>query len=255
MSPAEVHVIGASGGSENEVMSGTLDPIKRLQVLWGDGIHAYLYIFSVTYRLFPRASYRKRLYLPFYKMFFWQVIFLLIADLAHAQIPNLPSCSLTCFINAMSHDGCTSLTDFACHCRRPQLITEVTPCVQQACNKQQQSAVSNAVVTQCPSAGVPISIPPVSGSTTQTNPTTSVHTTITAPETSITPSGPVVTLPTSTEPSAPIQSSSSVPSSSSQIEPSYPSPSSPPFYGGADALYSGGRLAGVAAAVVAGHLV
>ncbi|KAL4803858.1 hypothetical protein BDV18DRAFT_144558 [Aspergillus unguis] len=54
-------------------------------------------------------------------------------------LPDLPSCSIQCFISAMSNDGCNELTDFACHCGKPSLVTEVTPCVEKACNEEEQS--------------------------------------------------------------------------------------------------------------------
>ncbi|KAL2849555.1 hypothetical protein BJY01DRAFT_142260 [Aspergillus pseudoustus] len=70
------------------------------------------------------------------------LIVFLGANLARAQLIDLPQCSVQCILNAMSHDGCSSLTDFVCHCRQPSLVTDVTPCVQQACNAQDQSCQS-----------------------------------------------------------------------------------------------------------------
>ncbi|KAL4921432.1 hypothetical protein BDW62DRAFT_198002 [Aspergillus aurantiobrunneus] len=174
-----------------------------------------------------------------------------------AQILGLPGCSLQCFLNAMSHDGCSSITDFACHCRQPALVTEVTPCVERACNEEDQSSVSNAVVSECSSVGVPISIPPVGrGSTTESIPTTGETS---APTNGpVSPSGPVITLPTSTptvSTSSLVGSSPSVFPSSSHISPSNPANTSPPFVGGARSSHSGGRVAGAAAAIAAGYLV
>ncbi|RHZ60050.1 hypothetical protein CDV55_106441 [Aspergillus turcosus] len=97
---------------------------------------------------------------------------LLAAGLASAQIPDLPSCSLNCFVSALSSDGCSSLTDYACHCQKPQLVSDVTPCVQSACNLADQSSVSSAVVSQCSAAGHPISVPPVSAASTTASETT-----------------------------------------------------------------------------------
>ncbi|KAL2830556.1 hypothetical protein BDW59DRAFT_158470 [Aspergillus cavernicola] len=186
------------------------------------------------------------------------IIVLLSTSLAQGQILDLPNCSLSCFLNSMAHDGCPSLTDFACHCRQPALVTQVRPCVQKACNQQDQSAVSNAVVTQCSSVGVPISIPPVSGSATQSNPTASGDSTALTTETTATASEPAVTPPTSTpsvESSTPVGSSSYVPSSTSPIQSSNPPASSSPFDGGAGSLNYGGKLAGAAAAVAARYLL
>ncbi|OJJ64632.1 hypothetical protein ASPSYDRAFT_39359 [Aspergillus sydowii CBS 593.65] len=156
----------------------------------------------------------------------------------------------------MTHDECSNLTDFACHCRKPALVTEVTPCVQRACNEQDQTSVSNVVVTECSSVGVPISIPSVGGGSTSTSiPTTGENATPTNGP--VSPSGPIVTLPTSTPiipSSTPVGSSSSVPVSSNIVYPSNPASPLPPFLGGARPLSSGGKLAGAAAAIVAGYL-
>ncbi|OJI98730.1 hypothetical protein ASPVEDRAFT_481135 [Aspergillus versicolor CBS 583.65] len=173
-----------------------------------------------------------------------------------AQILGLPSCSMQCFINGMTHDGCSNLSDFACHCRQPSLVTEVTPCVQQACNEQDQSSVSNVVVTECSSVGVPISVPPVGrGSTSTSIPATGGNATPTYGP--VSPSGPIVTLPTSTpiiSSSTPVGSSSSVPVSSNIASPSSPAFPSPPFLGGARSLSSGGKVAGAAAAILGWYL-
>ncbi|KAL4780980.1 CFEM domain-containing protein [Aspergillus varians] len=191
-------------------------------------------------------------------MKFYQAVMVLFSTtLTLAQISGVPSCSLQCFVNAMSHDGCSSLTDFACHCRKPALVSEVTPCVERACNERDQSSVSNAVVTECSSAGVPISIPPVGGTSTTAR---SQATGETSSPTNgpISPSGPVVTLPTSTPPvlpSNPMSAPSSVPTLPSLVDPSTPVTTSPPFLGGVETLRSGGRLAGAAAAMAAGYLV
>ncbi|ODM20196.1 hypothetical protein SI65_05184 [Aspergillus cristatus] len=91
------------------------------------------------------------------------LIALTVTGLASAQIPNVPSCSLQCFLSSLTSDGCSDLTDFACHCAKPQLPKEITPCVEKACSEADQSAVSNAVVQECSAAGHPISLPPVGG--------------------------------------------------------------------------------------------
>ncbi|KAJ5584899.1 GPI-anchored CFEM domain protein B [Penicillium hispanicum] len=90
---------------------------------------------------------------------------LVAAGLANAQIPNVPICSLNCFVSALSSDGCSSLIDFACHCQKPQLVSDITPCVKKACAVSDQASVSNVVVSQCSSAGYPISVPHVETNT------------------------------------------------------------------------------------------
>lgn len=89
------------------------------------------------------------------------LIALVAAGVANAQLPDVPACSLNCFVSALTTDGCSSLTDFACHCSKPQLVSDITPCVKKACKVPDQISVSNAVVAQCSSAGVPIVVPPI----------------------------------------------------------------------------------------------
>ncbi|CEL09455.1 hypothetical protein ASPCAL12590 [Aspergillus calidoustus] len=192
------------------------------------------------------------------------VISFLGVSLALAQLIDLPQCSIQCILTAMSQDGCSSLTDFACHCRQPSLVTEVTPCVQRDCNLQDQSSVSNAVTAQCSSVGVPISIPPVTTPTSSSNPTSISNepgTTSPGTETESIPvySGPLMTMPATTPAttpsSTPIGSLSSVPCSSATTEPLNPNSSPPAFHGGAESLRSKGALAGAAAAVAAVYLL
>ncbi|KAJ5184158.1 hypothetical protein N7492_001774 [Penicillium capsulatum] len=89
------------------------------------------------------------------------LIALAAASLANAQIPDVPPCSLNCFVSALSNDGCSALLDFACHCQKTELITNITPCVEKECKVADQVSVSNAVVSQCSEAGHPISISPI----------------------------------------------------------------------------------------------
>ncbi|OCK86488.1 CFEM-domain-containing protein, partial [Lepidopterella palustris CBS 459.81] len=88
-------------------------------------------------------------------------IALALASVATAQLANIPNCALNCFVNALTTDGCSGLTDFACHCKKTDLISNVTPCVQAACSADDQAKVITAVEGTCASAGVPISVPPV----------------------------------------------------------------------------------------------
>jgi len=81
-----------------------------------------------------------------------------LASVASAQLADIPSCALQCFIDALSADGCSSLTDFACHCKKTDLIPTVEPCVQKACSAADQAKVITAVEGTCASAGVPITI-------------------------------------------------------------------------------------------------
>jgi len=103
---------------------------------------------------------------------------------AYAQgIADIPSCALTCLSTALSTDGCSSLTDFACHCKHTDLIPQAQPCIQKACPQQsQQAAVVSVIEGICSSAGVPITIPVPGGSSAA--PTTSAAATSTPAESS-----------------------------------------------------------------------
>ncbi|KAL4898112.1 hypothetical protein BDV59DRAFT_166231 [Aspergillus ambiguus] len=72
--------------------------------------------------------------------FLRSVAVVLTARLASAQLPNIPQCALQCFVTALTQDGCPQLTDFACHCQKPQLVGTITPCVQQNCPDINQQA-------------------------------------------------------------------------------------------------------------------
>ncbi|OJJ44944.1 hypothetical protein ASPZODRAFT_17856 [Penicilliopsis zonata CBS 506.65] len=104
-------------------------------------------------------------------------IALVAAGITRAQIPNVPQCSLNCFLTALSTDGCSSLTDFACHCQKPSLVNSIAPCVQKACDVTGQSSVSSVVVSECSAAGHPISVPSVVGTASTTTLTVTAETT------------------------------------------------------------------------------
>ncbi|KZM21770.1 uncharacterized protein EKO05_0001771 [Ascochyta rabiei] len=83
-----------------------------------------------------------------------------LASVASAQLDNIPSCALTCFITPLTTDGCSGLTDFACHCKKgTELLATVQPCVQKACSAEDQATTISGVESTCAAAGVPIEIP------------------------------------------------------------------------------------------------
>ena len=89
-----------------------------------------------------------------------------LASVATAQFDNIPTCALTCFIDPLTNDGCSGLTDFACHCKKSDtLISSVTPCVQKSCGAEDQAKVISGVEETCAQAGVTISVPNPAGST------------------------------------------------------------------------------------------
>jgi hypothetical protein len=57
--------------------------------------------------------------------------FVALASVGTAQLENIPGCALSCFLTSLGSDGCTTLTDFACHCKSAdKLFASVIPCVQ-----------------------------------------------------------------------------------------------------------------------------
>lgn len=91
------------------------------------------------------------------------LVALAAASFASAQLDDIPSCALSCFTEALGGDGCSKLTDFKCHCGKPELVGKVVPCVKKDCDTEGQSSASAAVVSVCKSVGVPISVPPIGG--------------------------------------------------------------------------------------------
>jgi hypothetical protein len=86
-----------------------------------------------------------------------------LASVASAQLDNIPSCALTCFVGPLGSDGCSSLTDFKCHCQKgTALLATVKPCVEKACSAADQATTIQAVEKTCQDAGVPIQIPAAS---------------------------------------------------------------------------------------------
>ncbi|KAI9756896.1 MAG: hypothetical protein M4579_003650 [Chaenotheca gracillima] len=84
----------------------------------------------------------------------------LFAALVSSQsLPDVPTCSLACFTTALTSDGCSSLTDFKCHCSKPQLVSQIQPCVNKACSPADQQKVTDTVMSTCESVGEPIAIP------------------------------------------------------------------------------------------------
>lgn len=83
---------------------------------------------------------------------------ILVAVARSQGIPNIPGCALSCFSQAVANSPCSSLTDFACQCRQPQLIAQVTPCVQAACSASDAEALRSTVQELCASAGAPLNL-------------------------------------------------------------------------------------------------
>jgi hypothetical protein len=84
----------------------------------------------------------------------------MLLPLPYRSTFGLTKLQLNCFVGPLTSDGCSSLTDFACHCQKgPALLASVQPCVEGACSAADQAAAISAVESTCSAAGVPISIP------------------------------------------------------------------------------------------------
>jgi hypothetical protein len=165
------------------------------------------------------------------------LIALVAAGVVNAQLPQIPSCAESCLVGPLTTDGCSSLTDFACHCQKPGLVGKVTPCLQKSCDAADQAAVASLVVSECSSAGFPITIPSNSPTTSSSLPASSVP----PPATTAVPSStPYYPMSSSTLPSTPV--GTGISSSSSSAPYSH-------FTGAASNVK--GNMAGVAAIAAA----
>ncbi|KAK7529315.1 hypothetical protein IWX49DRAFT_558128 [Phyllosticta citricarpa] len=87
-------------------------------------------------------------------------IALSMVSVAYSQaVTDLPNCAVNCFVQVLSNDGCSSLGDFECHCKKPGLVESVTPCVEKACSVADQETVVKDVVALCQEYGVQLTIP------------------------------------------------------------------------------------------------
>lgn len=172
----------------------------------------------------------------------------LVAAVANAQtLPNIPSCALSCFVTALSSDGCSSLTDFACHCAKTTLIGTITPCVQKACDAADQATVLQDVQSTCQSAGVPISIPASITASVSASSSSSAAPTTSAPSSSAAASS------SSVMESSAVPTSSYMATSSGNSTATYTTSTPAAFTGAAAPLSQGsvGGLFAVAAALLA----
>ncbi|KGO46512.1 Extracellular membrane protein, CFEM domain, fungi [Penicillium expansum] len=108
------------------------------------------------------------------------IIVLAAGAIARAQLSNIPQCSLTCFTSTLSGDGCSELTDFACHCQKPGLAADIVPCINKACDVTDRQAVSSLVVSLCSGVGHPVSISGVDTSAPTTTAVAAIPTTATS---------------------------------------------------------------------------
>ncbi|KAF3942078.1 hypothetical protein ABW19_dt0203501 [Dactylella cylindrospora] len=153
----------------------------------------------------------------------------LTASIVSAQLENLPSCALTCALSSIGTSGCDT-TDIACICSATAFVTALVPCVQAACSAAEYEQTVQAASGLCSAAGVTLSIPTATGSTSApasssepaTTSTTEVSTTETETSVSSTLSTEVSTTTTATaETTAPSANGTTTgPPSPSGTEPS-----------------------------------
>lgn len=53
---------------------------------------------------------------------------------------------LNCLTSALAVDGCSELTDFACHCQKTGLVEQVVPCVKQTCDVTDQQGMRSHIL-------------------------------------------------------------------------------------------------------------
>ncbi|KKZ67186.1 hypothetical protein EMCG_07131 [[Emmonsia] crescens] len=176
------------------------------------------------------------------------LIALVAASLANAQLPNIPTCALSCFIQSLGGDGCSDLTDFACHCAAPELPGKITPCVAKACEPEAQTSVSNIVVSQCSAAGVPIVLPPIGGGSGSSAAPTGAPTDAPTDAPTNAPTGGATPTPTGAPSASDSQPPSGAPSGTGSYTVPAPSGTGPPE-GAGSSLNT--NIGGVAAALLA----
>ncbi|KAL2420109.1 hypothetical protein ABEF95_006615 [Exophiala dermatitidis] len=120
-----------------------------------------------------------------------------------SDLPALPTCAETPFINGLTADGCET-TDLACHCKSTSFFSGIVSAVPAACSASDVETAWTIIKEVCDSVGVtiPVTLPAPgsgseSGSTTTTSQpaeaattTTPQPTTTSAPAQATTTSGP-----------------------------------------------------------------
>ncbi|KAH8699114.1 hypothetical protein BGW36DRAFT_406949 [Talaromyces proteolyticus] len=84
-------------------------------------------------------------------------------------LPDVPQCSLSCFATALSSDGCSSLDDFACHCAKSGLVSDISSCLESNCSNADQSSAFSAISSICSSVGHPVSVSSATATATATS--------------------------------------------------------------------------------------
>jgi len=87
------------------------------------------------------------------------------AALAAAQLDQIPTCALSCAITSIGASGCPQ-TDIACICQAAPFLSGILSCIQGACSASEIEQTLKAAQGLCLSAGVTITVPGGTPSTT-----------------------------------------------------------------------------------------
>ncbi|ETI28855.1 hypothetical protein G647_01307 [Cladophialophora carrionii CBS 160.54] len=119
-------------------------------------------------------------------MRFFSIAAVSISTLLHLaasqDLSTLPSCAVTCALNAIGGTGCAA-TDAACVCSATSFLTDVQACISTACSAADQAATLAFAQQYCGSAGITITLPTASASAPPAGPTFTSSPTIAPPAT------------------------------------------------------------------------
>ncbi|KAJ9602542.1 hypothetical protein H2200_013085 [Cladophialophora chaetospira] len=87
----------------------------------------------------------------------------LLSFAAAQDLSQLPSCAVTCALNAIGATGCQA-TDAKCVCSATSFLSSVQTCISTACNATDQAATLAFAQQYCGSAGITITLPSASAS-------------------------------------------------------------------------------------------
>ncbi|KAF1973977.1 hypothetical protein BU23DRAFT_567774 [Bimuria novae-zelandiae CBS 107.79] len=84
----------------------------------------------------------------------------------------IPTCALSCYLNAIPSDGCALEIDLRCHCSTGNILERVEACVEAACSENDREYATQKVVMACRAVGVNlrVPIPAVSSTLTSSSP-------------------------------------------------------------------------------------
>jgi len=123
---------------------------------------------------------------------------------ASQDLSSLPTCAVSCAVNAIGSTGC-AVTDALCICQATSFLSGVQTCISTACNATDQAATLQFALQFCSSAGVTITLPTAPGSVPPAGQTSSLSpatTTASSPAVTTSSSAPEGPTPESSAPPA-----------------------------------------------------